>query len=253
MSQALVGLGANLGDPRRQLELALAGLRALADVKVDRVSRFLATRPIGGPDDQPEYLNAAALLHVRGTPQALWESLASIEHQLGRARSTRWGARTIDLDLLLFDDLILDSPQLTIPHPRLAVRRFALEPAAEIASTMLHPRIGWTIGELYDHLVSAPPILFVFGSSRERREELCARLREHAAGWAIEAQDAKQLVATALVVQPKLIVLLDEPTSAGARLRKQVEELRRGPYLIVDVRDGSRLWDEVTAALAAMT
>jgi len=253
MSRALIGLGANLGEPAHQLEQALAELDALADVHVERVSRFLVTRPVGGPVDQANYLNAAAVLQCSCTPLALWEAMSRVEQQLGRRRIERWGARSIDLDLLLFADVILDTPRLTIPHPRLAVRRFVLEPAAEVAAEMIHPRIGWSIGKLFDHLVSALPILYVFGSLPETRDKLCAALREFAGSWTIESRAASQLVAATFTVPPKLLVLLNEPTEEGAALRQQIETLHRGPYLIVDARDWPSMWDEVTAAVAAMT
>jgi len=249
MSQALLGLGANLGDRSRQLQLALAELNALADVQVDRVSRFLETQPVGGPNAQPDYLNAAATLTVSTTPQLLWESLASIEAKLGRTRVTRWGARSIDLDLLLFDDLIVETRELTIPHPRLALRRFVLEPAAEIAPTMVHPRIGWTIGRLFEHLRTAPLVLHLLGSTSQTRERLGEQLRSWDSSWLIESFAEIPPADSPLVSFPKLTLLLDEPTPEGTSLRRRVEESRRGPYLIVDANDWPRLWDEATAAL----
>ena len=93
----------------------------------------------------------------------LLQACQQIENDLGRRRVERWGPRTIDLDLLLYDDLMLDTPDLQLPHPRMAWRRFVLEPAAEIAADMLHPVIGWTVGRLLEHLNSTPWYLALAG------------------------------------------------------------------------------------------
>ena len=99
-------------------------------------------RPIGGPAGQEPFLNAAALLETSLPPAELLARLQRIELHLGRTRETRWAARTLDLDLLLYDNLVLNTPYLTLPHPRMAFRRFVLEPAAEVAPEMAHPRLA---------------------------------------------------------------------------------------------------------------
>ncbi len=252
MPHALVGLGANLGDRARQLEKALQQIGTLPNVQRVRVSRFVASRPVGGPTGQPEFLNAAAVLQVTSTPQELWAALAQIEHSLGRSRGIRWAARPIDLDLLLFDVAIVESPELTIPHPRLAVRRFVLEPAVEIAAAMVHPRLERTIGQLWEHLCHAPPRLHLFGVRAELREKLRTDLRSWTEHWTVE--DFAELSTAIAPVHgpPKLRVLLDEPTPAGVRLRQAFDALRGVPSLILDTASWPTVWDEVTAALTAM-
>jgi 2-amino-4-hydroxy-6-hydroxymethyldihydropteridine diphosphokinase len=151
-SLALIGLGSNLGDRRATLEGAIAALAASPGVDVRRVSSFRETEPVGGPPGQGTYLNAAAVLETRLDPVELLHILQAIETRFGRVRTVRWGERTLDLDLLLFDNRIIQSPELTVPHPRLADRRFVLEPLAEVAPDAIEPRTGRTVSELLEEL-----------------------------------------------------------------------------------------------------
>jgi 2-amino-4-hydroxy-6-hydroxymethyldihydropteridine diphosphokinase len=152
MPLCLLGLGSNLGDSARTLDDALSRLAQLPEVEVLRRSSFLQTAPVGGPAGQADYLNLAALVSMSLSPRALLIACQKIESDLGRIRLERWGPRTIDIDLLLYDDLVIDEPDLTIPHPRMAERRFVLEPAAEIAREMRHPVVGCTVGQLLENL-----------------------------------------------------------------------------------------------------
>lgn len=149
---AAIALGSNLGDRRGILEGAIAELGRTAGVAVLKLSSFHETRPIGGPPGQGLFLNAAAVLETSLDPPGLLRVLQAIENQFGRIRSVHWGERTLDLDLLLFDDQIIDTPELTIPHPRMAVRRFVLEPLAEIAPDAVDPVSGRTIADLLANL-----------------------------------------------------------------------------------------------------
>jgi deoxyadenosine/deoxycytidine kinase len=108
-------------------------------------------------------LNGAVKLSTSTPPQELLAGLEKIEADLGRHRGVHWAARTLDLDLLLYDDLVCESPRLTLPHPRMSFRRFVLEPAAEIAGELRHPAIGWTVARLLDHLRTAVPYVAVAG------------------------------------------------------------------------------------------
>jgi 2-amino-4-hydroxy-6-hydroxymethyldihydropteridine diphosphokinase len=151
-SHALIGLGSNLGDRAAMLEGALAALAATPGVRIGRVSSFRETEPVGGPPGQGPYLNAAAALETTLDPLGLLRVLRAIEDRFGRLRAVRWGERTLDLDLLLFDDRIIDSPELTVPHPRLAGRRFVLEPLAEVAPEAVEPMTGRTVSALLREL-----------------------------------------------------------------------------------------------------
>jgi 2-amino-4-hydroxy-6-hydroxymethyldihydropteridine diphosphokinase len=137
MTRAFVGLGSNLGDREENLRRALARLGELGPV---RASLVRETDPVG-ITDQPKFLNAAAELATDLPPRELLERLLEIERELGRDRATerRWGPRVIDLDLLLFGEEVIDEPGLTVPHPRLADRRFVLEPLCELNEDLALP------------------------------------------------------------------------------------------------------------------
>jgi 2-amino-4-hydroxy-6-hydroxymethyldihydropteridine diphosphokinase len=134
---AYIGLGANLGRPRQQVECAIEELAALPQSRLVGVSRLYRTAPVG-PQDQPDFVNAAVRLDTALTPQSLLEHMQRIERAHGRVRDgSRWGPRTLDLDLLLFGDLRCAVPGLHLPHPEIARRAFVLAPLADIAPPTL--------------------------------------------------------------------------------------------------------------------
>jgi len=142
MARAYVGLGSNLGDRERMLWGAIHMLAFDPEVDVVAVSSFRETDPVGILD-QPRFLNAAVAVETELDPQALLELLLSVERELGRTRDgPRFGPRTIDLDLLLYDGTEMNEPGLAVPHPRLHERGFVLEPLAEIDPDLLVPGRG---------------------------------------------------------------------------------------------------------------
>lgn len=152
MANAYVGLGSNLGDRETTLRAALERLRQADGIEVVAASSLVETEPVGGPPGQAKFLNAAAHLRVEWAPEELLDRLLAIEAALGRVRRERWGARTLDLDLLLYDDLVVETRRLVVPHPRMHERRFVLEPLAEIAPGLRHPVSGITIARLLERL-----------------------------------------------------------------------------------------------------
>jgi 2-amino-4-hydroxy-6-hydroxymethyldihydropteridine diphosphokinase len=158
LSLALVALGSNLGDRDAHLRAALEHLERAGAGRVVALSRFHTTAPAGGPP-QGDFRNAAALLETSLGPRGLLQAMQRAEAASGRRRGgpgedtpPRWGPREVDLDLLLYDELVLDEPGLVVPHPRMTGRRFVLEPAAEVAPTMVHPPSGRTVAELLEDL-----------------------------------------------------------------------------------------------------
>ncbi len=143
--KAYIGLGANLGDPVRQVQRALAELAAWGPL---RASSLYRTEPLGDPD-QPWYVNAVAELETAEAPEALLGRLKALEQALGRTPGgARWAPRELDLDLLLLGDLVLETPELCLPHRGLRRRRFVLEPLAELAAQARDPSDGRSVGEL---------------------------------------------------------------------------------------------------------
>ncbi len=153
-----VGIGGNLGDVRATATWA-RGLLATEGVQIEAEAPWISTAPVGGPS-QPPFLNSAWIVATALGPHGLLDALRRTESACGRVREVRWGPRTLDLDLLLAEDgLVVDSPVLTLPHPRLHQRAFVLEPLAAIAPRWRHPGLGLTVADLAAQLrVCAAPV-----------------------------------------------------------------------------------------------
>ncbi len=146
--KAVIALGANIGDPKKNLDLAIALLKAATDFQ--EVSSYYSTAPVGGPD-QPDYLNAVCIVESDLPAIDLLSLLHGIEKILGRERTERWGPRTIDLDLIQYGSLLSSSEELQLPHPRAHERRFVLEPWLEIepaAILLTHGKIAQLLEQL---------------------------------------------------------------------------------------------------------
>jgi 2-amino-4-hydroxy-6-hydroxymethyldihydropteridine diphosphokinase len=141
MTTAFIGIGSNLGDREANLGQAIELLSAEDGIEVVAVSEIRETDPVG-PVEQGPFLNGAVKLDTSLGPRELLDRLLSLENRLGRVRSERWGPRTIDLDLLLYGGERVDEPGLTVPHPRLHERRFALEPLLDLDPALEIPGLG---------------------------------------------------------------------------------------------------------------
>ncbi len=141
MSRAWIGLGSNLEEPRHQIETAWSELDSLPETNVAACSSLYASKPMG-PADQPDYLNAVALLETALEPLRLLDALQALEARHGRVRRRRWGPRTLDLDLLLYDERVVTTPRLKLPHPGIGERDFVLLPLLEIAGDIEIPGRG---------------------------------------------------------------------------------------------------------------
>ncbi|TCO75077.1 2-amino-4-hydroxy-6-hydroxymethyldihydropteridine diphosphokinase [Chromatocurvus halotolerans] len=155
MLRCFVGLGANIGNPLEQLREASEGLRRHGELKNVAVSAVYRSRPMG-PQDQPDYLNAAARFDTALTAPSLLRELQSLERRAGRVRSQRWGPRTLDIDLLLYGDECINSDQLIVPHPGLEHRVFVLVPLLELAGAEFRLPGGKRLSHALAHCPDSP-------------------------------------------------------------------------------------------------
>lgn len=196
MPFCLIGLGSNQGNRQQLLDTAVARIAAHVGVQLVGVSSWHETAPIGGPPGQPLFLNGALTVETSLSPEQMLACLRQLEHELGRRREERWAQRPIDLDLLLYDDVVLESPSLQVPHPRMAWRRFVLEPAVEVAGAMVHPTIRWTLARLLEHLNTAAWYVAITGPIAVGKSGLARRLVDLLpAQWIAEQPDWGHLAA----------------------------------------------------------
>lgn len=158
-SLVIIALGSNVGDRLAHLQAARAALQAIAVSGTWQQSSIYQTAPVACPDDSPDFYNVVVSFAYSGTAAELHTYTAATEIALGRERSIINAPRTIDIDLLVFGDEIIDTPTLQIPHPRLHVRRFVLEPLAQIHPTLLLPTHRHNIATLLSHLDTEEPAL----------------------------------------------------------------------------------------------
>lgn len=147
MSIAYIGIGSNLGNRQDNCEKAIKGI-IKHDIKITKRSSMTETEP-WGVTEQPKFINLAVEIETHITPEGLLRVLKKIEEEVGRLPTSKWGPRIIDLDILLYDDLIMKTPELEIPHPCVKEREFVLKPLSEIAPDKVHPVLLKTIRELY--------------------------------------------------------------------------------------------------------
>lgn len=147
MTDVFLGLGSNVGDRENQLKEAIRLLDEQSGIKVVKVSSFYETEPVGYVD-QPDFLNLCVEIQTELSPKAVLERGLAIEQQLHRVRKERWGPRTLDIDILLYGDQIIEEQDLTIPHPRMTERAFVLIPLQEITPNKVEPRTQTKIKDI---------------------------------------------------------------------------------------------------------
>jgi len=151
MAVAYLGLGSNLGNRRENLDSAVRRLDEQNEISVTKQSSLYETEPYG-KTDQPDFINMCVEVDTRISPLELLENVLAIEHELGRVRKEVWGPRTIDIDILLYEDLELSLDDLSIPHKEMHKRAFVLDPLAEIAGGRIHPGLKKTVQSLKEEL-----------------------------------------------------------------------------------------------------
>lgn len=148
-----VALGSNMGDRKKYLQMGVNAMRRRKEFRLKKVSSWQQTKPYGGVE-QEDFLNGVMEIETLLTPRELLEYLHEVEQSADRKREVHWGPRTLDLDILLYDDLVMESAELIIPHVDMQNRDFVLGPMAEIAPWVRHPVLGLTMGQLYARLAS---------------------------------------------------------------------------------------------------
>jgi 2-amino-4-hydroxy-6-hydroxymethyldihydropteridine diphosphokinase len=285
MTTCLLGLGSNLGERESMLRAALAEITALPDVQLVQHSKWYRSQSVGGPADQGEFLNAAAVIETTLAPLILLDELGQIESRLGRQPAERWSPRTIDIDILLYANEVAETAMLTLPHPRMSFRRFVLEPAAEIAPHMLHPTIGWPVERLLLHLNAASDQVAIVSPSVDSRRRLADLIQQQDNATAVEslafataehhwpsawtiwldlhsssresklAGDPARHLPYAAAAFPKLSILIDATFAKPAdklQWSTLVRQPGRGPTLRLQTSDAAKIEAEALAAIAAV-
>jgi 2-amino-4-hydroxy-6-hydroxymethyldihydropteridine diphosphokinase len=250
MAECLIALGSNLGDRAANLRRALGLVAAAPQTQLLARSAWHETAPVGGPAGQGAYLNAAALIETLLTPAALGRELQAIESQLGRQRTQRWDARTIDLDLALYGDVALATAELTIPHPRMHYRRFVLAPAAEVAPWMVHPECRWTIARLLGQLDAVDDIA-VAAVDPHLGDSLVERLERHFELTASQPPRVRAWSAETAGRRPKLILAAVTTGSGAADARKMLQLPASGPVAWLAGADADAMFGEALAVVGS--
>ncbi len=280
MPKSLIGLGANLEHREKVLRDVVRQLGKLPHVNIVSLSRVYETTPIGGPDGQSVFLNAVALIESNFKSSDLLTELHKLETAFGRTRDTRWGPRVIDLDLLLHDDVVSDSPKIILPHPRMTFSRFVLHPACDVASDMVHPATGHTLGQLLNHLNQTPDYIVFSGGLAADRSAIMKDVQRKLTSYGIKLQrKSKKNIHKCLESRTWLmsdrqedVGILDSDIESNINLPKlyvSLEPLRRkdaesqmsrhlafpGPHLYLGYPGRTQVSavDEVVAAILAMS
>lgn len=239
MANCLVSFGANLGHAAATIRAAYATLQQQLSATSSELSRLFKTPPVGGPSGQPPFVNAVAAFNTLASPWEVWKIIRGIEHDFGRERNVRWEARKLDVDILLYADQKIWTPQLKIPHPRMCMRRFILAPAVDCAADYVDPVSGLTIAQLHQRVRSQPGSLCVY--TRRPQDDLV--LLEEAArvtGAQISVQEQSALSGT-----NRSVHLHDLNKGLGAAVQNLAVFVEHQP-----MREGAA-WEDLYRPLAA--
>jgi 2-amino-4-hydroxy-6-hydroxymethyldihydropteridine diphosphokinase len=177
MATCLISLGANIGHREWAIKQAISAINACKETSACHCSSFFETTAAVSPANQPRFVNAVARFETSLKPSDLLKKLLALEIQLGRTRQQIWEPRVLDLDLLLYDREIQNHPDLILPHPRMVLRRFVLEPACEIAGNFIHPQTKWSLQQHLNHLNRSAKYICIAGATTAQRTDAVAQLR----------------------------------------------------------------------------
>jgi 2-amino-4-hydroxy-6-hydroxymethyldihydropteridine diphosphokinase len=261
---AYVGLGSNLGDRQGYLDRAIQALQDHSGLEVTQISSYYETEPIGGPPGQPDFLNAVVEIRTDLSAHEVLDALQAVERDLGRVRRERFGPRTLDLDLLLYGDHVINQTDLIVPHPRMHERGFVLEPLAEIAPDVVHPTLGKTAAELWDQFeppeedagVAEIPLPAGARPGRgERGEPEVARGRELEGQTAVVTGSTSGIgraIALELAAAGARVIIHGRRTEAASAVADEIEQLGGTAHVLlgnlIQLEECRRLvdtaWDE---------
>lgn len=275
MGNALVAFGANLGAIEEMYSEVISRLHGTHGIGVMGAGRLFDTTPIGGAPDQPRFKNGAILVDVSIPPLEILAALQEIESSLGRVREAHWGPRTIDLDLLLYEELrddgtwkslCVSSESLNLPHPRMHYRRFVLEPANQVAADLIHPIFGFSVADLLAHLDRGPRVIAVAGDDDEQVRNFAGEIANRAGAPFLETPFNSKLASPSeyvtviqrgedLDLAPQLAIWLSSgagDSSIPADLLRELKQTRFSTWLTLDASDLEAATVEGAAAVAAM-
>lgn len=263
MPRCLIALGGNLGVSESVFKRAMNRLQR-PEIRVNRLSSMVRTKAVGENAGE-EYLNAAVTLDCNLSARSLLTVLHEVEAEFGRTRTIHWGPRSLDLDLCLWGDASTDQPDLVVPHPAMWYRRFVLDPAAEIASEMLHPLLGQSVGELHQRLHRRPLQILVRSNFADGGRDACqvsalvetlTRLNDKVE-WIAESESSDQHKSDCFAVL-SIERLLSLAATQSSPVEKPPAAVRTQPYsettrtLRVFAADETQLRQEVHLLLAAI-
>lgn len=253
MHDCLIAFGSNEGDSVVAFEQTLVRLEQCVGISVLASSQPIQTEPVGGPQGQDRYLNAAIRVETSLSPVEFHEALVAIETDLGRERRERWGSRKVDLDLLIYSEVVLETESLTIPHPRMSFRRFVLEPASEIAGEMIHVSSGLAIDRLLEILNEREKVVLLVGSPESSTRLRRSLSDEQLAGWKLSLVSEVELFHQTKE-SARLVCTIGSDDKANASSVELIGLAKSfaGPTLRLP-NDVEKSKTEIMAALAAMS